>query len=216
MSAATDPDLTMNRVIHAAVRRDLARLEGALAAFPAGDAARAADLDRAYTHLEAELTRHHEGEDRWVFPMLAGVGAAPDLLAAMEDEHLAMQESLVALGRAMEGLVADPGRDSAERAHASVVAAREVVEHHLTHEETDLEPVLRPHLGSAEWKAAEKQLRRASPSVAGEFFAWLQDGMEESHRAFLRRSVPAPVTFVLGRVFGRAYHRDVAPVWRAG
>jgi hypothetical protein len=26
--------------------------------------------------------------------------------------------------------------------------------------------------------------------------------------------VPAPVRLVLGRVFGRSYHRDIAPVWR--
>lgn len=43
VSAMTGPT-TMNRVIHGAVRRDLARLESALAAAPDGDRARAGEL----------------------------------------------------------------------------------------------------------------------------------------------------------------------------
>jgi hypothetical protein len=38
--------MTMNRLIHAAVRRDLDRLTAALASFPAGDQVRARDLER--------------------------------------------------------------------------------------------------------------------------------------------------------------------------
>jgi hypothetical protein len=37
--------------------------------------------------------------------------------------------------------------------------------------------------------------------------------MDESERSYLRGTVPPPVTFVLGRAFGRGYRRDVAPVW---
>ena len=27
--------------------------------------------------------------------------------------------------------------------------------------------------------------------------------------------VPSPVRWVMSRVFGRSYHREIAPVWRA-
>jgi len=91
-------DMTMNRVIHGAVRRDLRRLEEALAAVSAGDKSRAEDLHRAFGFL----------------------------------------------------------RDQARHA---VVGAREATERHLDHEERDLEPLMLPHFESAEWKAAEKQLR---------------------------------------------------------
>jgi hypothetical protein len=54
----TEP-MTMNRLIHAAVRRDLGRLQTALDRFPDGDRERAQGLDRAYENLHGELTRHH-------------------------------------------------------------------------------------------------------------------------------------------------------------
>ncbi|MCD4536024.1 hemerythrin domain-containing protein [Nocardioides sp. cx-169] len=207
--------LNMNRVIHAAVRRDLDRLEAALADFAGGDAERAAGLHRAYEHLRAELHHHHVGEDTHIWPMLAGFGVDAGLLSTMESEHHAMAESLTSVAHAMDALAADPSVAAAAAARVRVADAREVVEQHLTHEENELEPVLLPYLGTPEWRATEKRLRSAPPRVTGEFFAWLQDGMDPEHRAFLRRSVPRPVTFVLGRVLGRRYHRDVATVWRA-
>lgn len=210
--------MTMNRVIHAAVRRDLARLEAALAGFPADDVAagvRAAELRRAYGYLRAELTRHHEGEDTWIWPMLASFEVDATLLAAMESEHHAMAESLASVSDALDRLVTTPTPQAAASARTSVADAREVVDQHLSHEEDDLEPELLPLMDTPEWHAVEKNLRKASPSVAGDFFAWLQDGMDPEGRTFLRATVPRPVTFVLGRVFGRRYHREIAPVWRS-
>ncbi|MDP2775738.1 MAG: hemerythrin domain-containing protein [Nocardioides sp.] len=207
--------MTMNRVIHAAVRRDLARLETALADFPAGDAgARAEDLQRAYRYLRAELTRHHEGEDTWIWPMLTSFDVDAALLAAMESEHHAMAASLASVSDALDGLVATPTAEAAAAARAVVADAREVVEQHLTHEENDLEPQLLPLTETPEWHAVEKNLRKAPVSVAGNFFAWIQDGMDPECRTFLSATVPRPVTFVLGQVFGRRYHREVAPVWQ--
>ena len=74
--------MTMNRVIHAAVRRDLTRLESALDAAPYGDRARARRLATAYANLHRELKHHHEGEDNNVFPFLARVEGATELIVA--------------------------------------------------------------------------------------------------------------------------------------
>ena len=54
-----------------------------------------------------------------------------------------------------------------------------------------------------------------SPGVAGQFFAWLTDGMSAEHRAYLRSTVPTPVVTVLAKVFGRRYAKEIAPIWRA-
>ena len=56
--------MTMNHVIHNAVRRDLGRLTAALGSAPDGDKERARDLQRAYENLHAQLTHHHESEDK--------------------------------------------------------------------------------------------------------------------------------------------------------
>ena len=206
--------LTMNRVIHAAVRRDLDRLDGALGSMADGDRPRAQALDRAYRNLQTELTHHHEGEDAHIWPMLASVGVDRQLLDAMESEHSAMAGALAETAGAMATVASSGSAADAAAARASLRRTRDVTERHLRHEETELEPLLVPYAESPEWKAVEKKLRSQPLPVAGRFFAWLTDGMSAEHRAFLERTVPTPVVTVLSRVFGRRYHKEVAPTWR--
>jgi hemerythrin-like domain-containing protein len=207
-------NMTMNRVVHAAVRRDLDRLESALGRARDGDVARARELERAYANLQQELTRHHEGEDQFVFPFVTRVGGDPDLLKAMDDEHHAMADALMETRAAMAAYASSGSAADAETARVSVARTRAVVDRHLSHEENDLEPLLEPHLQSAEWKAVERQLRPRSLPVTGRFLAWIQDGMTKEGRAYLRATIPPPVVAVLGRFAGRAYHRDIAPTWQ--
>jgi hemerythrin-like domain-containing protein len=204
----------MNKVIHQAVRRDLARLEAALAAARDGDMARARQLERAYGNLHRELIQHHEGEDRVIFPYLAGAGVPSDLLTAMDDEHHAMADALGETRQALSAYASSGSAADAQKARASVARTKTVVDRHLDHEERELEPLLEPHLESDGWKAVQKRVRPTSLAVTGRFLAWIQDGMSNEGRAYLRATIPPPVTAVLGRVAGRAYHRDVAPAWR--
>jgi hemerythrin-like domain-containing protein len=206
---------TMNALIHHAVRRDLDRLATALDALPEGDADRAGQLERAFANLRRELTHHHEGEDTYVWPLLAGLGAEPALLTAMESEHAAMSAALAETGDALSALARGGSAADADAARASLARTQAVVGAHLDHEEADLEPLLHDQEGTTEWKAVTKKLRHSSPGDAGSFFAWLTDGMSPTDRASLARSVPTPVSVVLARVFGRRYAREVAPVWRA-
>src|SRR6476660_4404782 len=62
--------ITMNEIIHAAVRRDLARTETALRSFPDGDRARAEGIKRAWDFLNHTLHDHHVGEEEHVWPYL--------------------------------------------------------------------------------------------------------------------------------------------------
>jgi hemerythrin-like domain-containing protein len=206
--------MTMNRVIHAAVRRDLDRLTDALARMQDGDLPRAQALDRAYRNLRTELTHHHESEDTHIWPMLATVGVDRGLLEAMEKEHHAMAEALAETGAAMAALAGSGRAADAAAARDSVLRTREVTERHLRHGETELEPALAPHMETPEWHAVEKKLRSQPLPVRGRFFAWLTDGMAEENRAFFRKTVPPPVVAVLSRTFGRRHRTEIAPTWR--
>ena len=117
--------MTMNRLIHAAVRRDLERLRTALAAAPDGDRGRAFALERAYANLHRQLTHHHEGEDTHVWPMLAEVGVGQELLGAMQEEHHAMADALAETAAAMRayagsGTAADAVREATVAAFNAV------------------------------------------------------------------------------------------------
>ena len=204
----------MNRIIHAAVRRHLDRLAHALGRMRDGALPSARALERAYRNLHDELHHPHVAEDTHIWPMLASVGVDRQLLDVMEREHHAMAEALTETGGAMAAVAGSGSATEAAAARASLLHTRGVVERHLQHEETELEPQLAPHTGSPEWKAVEKKLRSQPLPVAGRFFAWLTDGMSEENRAVLKKSVPTPVVTVLSRVFGRRYYKEVAPTWR--
>lgn len=209
--------MTMNRVIHHAVRRDLARLESALAAARDGDVVRAGHLERAYANLQRELTQHHEGEDEFIFPFLAEHGAGADLLKEMDDEHHAMADALAETRTAMAAYASSGSAADAEIARASVARTAAVIDRHLSHEEDDLEPLLEPYLQTKQWKkTVEKRLRPGSLAATGGFLAWIQDGMADEDRAYVRSRIPVPVLAVLGRFAGRGYHRDIAPTWQPG
>lgn len=207
--------ITMNEIIHAAVRRDLARMEAALRAFPDGDAERAHGLQRAWTALWEMLHEHHQGEDAHVWPYLRSLGTVdPALADAMEAEHEAMAHAMTDATAAVYDLVATPTTAAAQVAADRVARAAEVTAHHLDHEEREVMPIIVPQLGTPAWKAVEKQLRAGSLTQGGRFFAWLQDGIEPELGAALRTNVPGPVLWGLSRLAGRSYHRHVAPVWR--
>ena len=149
--------MTMNQLIHAAVRRDVGRLEAALERANDGDVARASQLERAYTNLHRELQHHHQSEDRLIYPFVAKVEPAPELLKAMDEEHHAMAEALAETRSAMAAYAATASPADAKTARESVARTRAVIDEHLTHEENDFEPLLRPYLDTPEWKTVEKQ-----------------------------------------------------------
>ena len=207
--------MTMNGLIHQAVRRDLGRLKTALDSYGGTQPDRAKGLERAYANLQRELAHHHEQEDELIWPMLARLGVDHELLSTMESEHEDMSAALGETGAAMTKFATSGSATDLGPARESLKRTQVVVVRHLDHEERELEPLMAPHLESAEWKQVEKTLRKQPPKVAGQFFAWLTDGMTDEGRAYLKSVVPTPVVVVLSRVFGRRYNKEVAPVWRA-
>lgn len=208
------PELSMNQVIHAAVRRDVARTEQALRAFPDGDAARATQLQRAWRNLVRELTHHHEVEDALAWPFLRSRGVDVGLLEEMEAEHAAMKAALAESSAAIDALVAEPSADRATAAADVVARANGVIGHHLDHEERDIEGPVGDLEDDPEWKALARKMRPASIVDTGNALAWMQDGAGEREVSSLRAIVPGPVLTVMTKVLGRRYTREVAPTWR--
>src|ERR1044072_8031883 len=94
--------MSMNKVIHCAVRRDLKRFRTALDAFPDGDRARATALHRAWQNFDAQLTEHHEGEHEVAWPALRAMGVADSSITSFDSEHEAMAADLAATRAAMD------------------------------------------------------------------------------------------------------------------
>jgi hemerythrin-like domain-containing protein len=206
--------MSMNRLIHCAVRRDLDRMRRALDGFGDGDRQRCAALHRAWSNFDAQLTDHHESEHEIVWPALKAIGVASPTIDSFDTEHEAMAADLAAARIAMEKLGRSASRSDADSAAAAVERLQATTVAHLDHEEQETEPALAQHHGHPAIKEmAKKFSRRSSPARAGVFFAWVQDGATPEQIAALHASVPGPVLAVLGGLFGRRYRKEVAPVW---
>jgi len=207
-------EMSMNKVIHGAVRRDLSRFLDALDRFPDGDRARATQLATAWANFDDQLTRHHQSEHEIAWPAMKAVGVDSGLIAQMDVEHDRMAEALAAARASIVAFSRSASAADAAAARSAVATLKTVTETHLDHEEAELEPIYVAKRDDPAIKAAGRKFGRVSPSVAGTFFAWVTDGAAPAERAAIKRDVPAPVLFIIGGIFGRRYRRKVATVWR--
>jgi hypothetical protein len=213
-SVAGMATMSMNKVIHGAFRRDLQRFVDALRSFRDGDAARAAQLGKAWDNFDAQLTDHHEGEHAIAWPAMTAIGVPDQLLATFDEEHERMAQALSSAGSAMAAFRASATAADATTALAAMETLQSVAVAHLDHEEQEIEPIYLQHADGPEIKAMGKQFAKVSPAKGGTFFAWVTDGAGPEEMAALTESVPKPVITIMGAVFGRRYRREVAPTWR--
>lgn len=206
-------EMSMNKAIHGAVRRDLDRFIAALRSFTPGDVTRAEQLHRAWANFDDQLTRHHEDEHAIAWPALEAVGVSRQVLTTMDAEHETMAASLAEARAAMASLARTAGSQDAETALAALQKLQVVTVEHLDHEEAEIEDVYLAKRDAPEIKAMGRAFGKVSPARAGRFFAWVLDGASPAEREAIGRNVPGPVLAVIGGVFGRGYRKKVAPVW---
>jgi hypothetical protein len=206
-------EMSMNKVIHGAFRRDLDRFITALGSFRAGDQRRADGLTTAWANFDDQLTYHHQGEHETAWPALAQVGVSPDVLATMDAEHDTMADALVATRAAMADLVRTPGREQADHARVAFERLRTVTVAHLDHEEAEIEQVYLDNHDHPAIVEMAKTFAKVSPARGGRFFAWLLDGASPDQRVAISKTIPSPVLKTITAVFGRGYKKNVAPVW---
>jgi hypothetical protein len=206
-------EMSMNKAIHGAFRRDLDRFVGALTDFPAGNRERAQHLATAWANFEDQLTHHHHGEHTIAWPHLTALGADAEMLATMDTEHDEMAAALTTADTAMSALAQDPDAAHAQQALDAVQRLRAAAVHHLDHEEAEFEPFYLEHRDTDEMKAMGKAFGKVSPARGGRFFAWVLDGATPDEHATVTGTVPGPVLSIISGVFGRGYRKNIAPVW---
>lgn len=204
---------TMNTVIHAAIRRDVARFDQALSTFPDGSQERADELYRAWDNFATQIHHHHKDEETIFWPVFEKLGADKSLVTDLDGEHERMSGALKVAESVMQEFRTQPTTANADAARAAITALNAVLHDHFTHEERDLEPFAAAHRESSEMKKAQVAVRKAHKGVAGTFAAWLLDDADAGAKDRIRKEIPPPVLFFLTRIGGRRYNRDIAPVW---
>ena len=206
--------LSLNTVIHAAVRRDLGRFKAALDTFPVGSKDRAAKLEGAWQNLDKQLYHHHHGEETIFWPALRELGADVSLVTDLDGEHQRMAEAMAVTRAAMTTFAADPGEQQLAAVKAAFGELSAVIDRHFAHEEHDLEPMLATATQTPQWKQAQRAIRRTmSLPEAGTYLAWLQDGADSDAREYMSSEFPGPVLTIVPRLLGRQYTRRIASIW---
>jgi hypothetical protein len=218
----TDMEL-MNRLFHAALRRDLARALDTLAAdHDPADHDPATDHDprrrRAFVgHLTLVLDllhHHHTSEDEGLWPLARR--RAPELAARldmMEAEHAAVGDAIAATRSAAGAYAtaADP-RPAAQRLRRALTGLRDTLLPHLDHEETEVMPRVMRALTRRDWSAlARREVRhRGSFALAGMGLLWTVDDLDPQRRAAFDRQVPTVFRWLVDKRYGAAYRRRTA------
>lgn len=221
MSITSDApaDTTMMRIVHDALRRDLARARTTLAqpgrARRAQRCAVAAHLSWMMDFLHA----HHASEDDGLYPLVrerAGDAAdALEVVDRMAREHKAIAPSVAAVETAAIALAADPSDKATQQTIAALDALVIVLLPHLQEEEDDAMPIASRLITAAEWQAIEQKHNLDPKSMADLGFEghWLIDNASDADRATVVGLVPPIPRFILLYGFARRYRRHAAACW---
>lgn len=171
------------RLVHAALRRDLARLPNALRLLQPDDAVGAEALQRHWDFLTAMLTCHHEQQDTRLWPLLRRF--APELrllLNWLESDHHNLDHSFTRVTTLVRIATRDPASSWPVAYAVEELAAR--LETHLRIEERQLLPRMEGIFpaGSRIGTLPEllDLLRAADGPGTSDALVWLLEGVDEA------------------------------------
>ncbi len=195
----------MMHAIHAALRRDLGRLDRAASLDLADPDVRAA-VARGWDLFKTHLHVHHTAEDTDLWPRLRErLGDQPEclaILAAMEQEHRLIPPALAAVDEALAAR--DPGR-----LRTAAAELRGVTESHLSHEESSALPLIERTLTEADWRTfLHEQRRLTEPAKRPVFLTWLLDDAPAPLADAVLAELPGPARLVYRGVLRPRYRRQ--------
>jgi Hemerythrin HHE cation binding domain len=208
----------MNRLFHAALRRDLARAIGSLTASRQPLPAQRAALAEHVGLVLDLLHHHHTDEDIGLWPLVRR--RAPDLgtqLDIMEAEHASVAGAIISTrAAARRQYAATADASAAHHLRQALVELSGVLLPHLEHEETEVMPrVVRALTGRDRSALSRQQVSSwGSFALAGTRLVWIADGMNQTERAMFNQQVSPTFQWLVDRRYGPAYRRRTALAFR--
>ena len=183
-------DVGFMSALHAALRRDLSRLQQAAARLDSSVGAPPTVL-AGWDAFRTQLDNHHAAEDEDLWPVLRRELSDPGELAsvdAMVAEHRHIPAALDGVDAALRG-----GGELA----APVELLSSVVLDHLAHEEREVLPLIERHLTRVQWRAfLHTERDRRALRDRPEFLAWILDAASNQDAATVLTELPPPARLV--------------------
>nr|WP_281371586.1 hemerythrin domain-containing protein [Petropleomorpha daqingensis] len=197
-------------LMHRAFRRDLTLFAQVAGVVPAADRERWQLVARRFEFFSTVLHKHHSGEDRALWPLLAERGADATVLDALEAEHAVIDPLLASVTADLRALADGSGNEATHaRLAGTTVDLRDALLAHLAHEESDGMTLVQRHLTDEDWLRLDEEVfkkdysPREIPAVAG----WVASGLpvEDVRRMPGANALLVAVAMFMGR---RAQRRD--------
>jgi hypothetical protein len=207
-------DIAPMYLMHHAFRRDVDAFAAVGTTVAVDDRARWERICHRFAFFCTILHKHHSGEDRAMWPLLAERGADPEVLAALEADHAGIDPLLTSVTTALRSLADGTGGAAGrDRLTAAAVALRDALRAHLAREEREGMALVQRYLTPEDWDRLDREefqkdyTPREIPAVAG----WVAQGLPED--ALRRMPDAGPVLLLVARFMGRRAARRDARVF---
>jgi len=160
----------------------------------------------------AALHHHHESEDELLYPkLIQRVPEQAPMTEQVEHEHLAIKTALEAASAACAAWRQRPSAETGEALAAALDHLNTVVQPHLDDEEQKVVPLAAVTFTQQEWDAMGKQGVAWIPrNKRGIAFGMILEPLGEADRAYMMRSLPAPVRMLYPVLIARPWKKYAA------
>lgn len=195
-------DTSMNTNMHAAFKREIARLKAGLAAADLTSADARTKLAARYSFFSETLHHHHEGEDTYLFERVKPKATAAQVavLDQLEAEHAEMLEVLTALDGEFKSLSETTDKTAVSNQFDALAT---VLGQHCAHEEGEGIAIVQQYITEADMKEFMKFNR--SGESANFVLPWVCDGADPAVQESVWCMIPAPVRLFLKPTMTKKY-----------
>ena len=217
MSTAQPIDVRDMAIVHRTFRNAYEESARLVRAAPSPSPGRVTFLADHIDFGIAALHHHHEGEDELLYPkLIQRVPEQAPMTEQVEHEHLAIKTALEAASAACAAWRQRPSAETGEALAAALDHLNEVVQPHLDDEENKVVPLAAVTLTQREWDAMGKQGVAWIPrNKRGIAFGMILEPLGDADRAYMMRSLPAPVRMLYPFLIERPW-KKYASTLRAG
>jgi len=217
MSTAQPIDVRDMAIVHRTFRNAYEESARLVRAAPSPSPGRVTFLADHIDFGIAALHHHHEGEDELLYPkLIQRVPEQAPMTEQVEHEHLAIKTALEAASAACAAWRQRPSAETGEALAAALDHLNAVVQPHHDDEENKVGPLAAVTLTQQEWDAMGKQGVAWIPrNKRGIAFGMILEPLGDADRAYMMRSLPAPVRMLYPFLIERPW-KKYASTLRAG
>jgi hemerythrin-like domain-containing protein len=212
MSTAQPIDVRDMAIVHRTFRNVYEESARLVRAAPTPSPERVTFLADHIDFALAALHHHHEDEDELLYPrLIERVPEQAPMTEHVEHEHLLIKTALDAASAACAAWRGRPSAETGEALAAALDHLNTAVQPHLDDEEQKVVPLAAVTFTQQEWdEMGERGAAWIPRNKRGIAFGMILEPLSQADRAFMMRSLPAPVRLLYPILIDRPWKKYAA------